>query len=109
MEWSSVAWWRASPISPITSARSARSTRRHGVRKKGRSKEKAAPVGRPLACALPAAFGSAAVDQVAQAADAIEDRALFLAPSLVLRRRGVDAIGHAAERQRLQPHAAGPL
>src|SRR5689334_12806911 len=51
----------------------------------------------------------APVDQVAEAADAIEDRALLLAPALALRRRGVDAIGHAAERQRLQPDAAGPL
>src|SRR5262245_45392053 len=51
----------------------------------------------------------APVDQVAEPADAIEDRTLFLAPAFALRRGGVDAIRHAAERQRLQPHAAGAL
>src|SRR4051812_36032331 len=50
-----------------------------------------------------------AIDQIAEAANAVEDRALFLAPALALRGRGVDAVRHAAERQGLQPDASGAL
>src|SRR5688500_8981150 len=56
-----------------------------------------------------AALELAAVDQVTEPADAIEDRAFLQPSALRLRRGGVDAIGHAAERQRLQPDAARPL
>src|SRR4030095_6457992 len=45
-----------------------------------------------------------AVDQVSEAERAIEDRSLFLAPTAHLWGGAVNAIGHAAERQRLQPH-----
>src|SRR5262245_27720083 len=45
-----------------------------------------------------------AIEQVAEAA---EDRATLASGSTRRRRGLVDAIGHSAERQRLQPHATG--
>src|SRR5687767_1999305 len=49
-----------------------------------------------------------AVDEAAQAPRVVEDRSLFLARATALRSGLVDAIGQAAERQRLQPDLARP-
>src|SRR6185436_11427410 len=49
-----------------------------------------------------------AVDDVAEAADHVEHRALALASAPDARDRLGDAVGQTAERQRLQPDVAGP-
>src|SRR5262249_44949605 len=63
-----------------------------------------------VAATMPSAArqgGSVTVDHLAETEGGVEDRALFLPPAARARGGLVDAIGEPAERQRLQPHAAG--
>src|SRR5688572_32140079 len=58
--------------------------------------------------ALPARLLRSAIVAVEQAAETAEDRAFLAAPALRGRCCLVDPVGHAAERQRLQPCTTRP-